>query len=277
MDATTGRDAALALLQRAARERRLIVFCGSGTSMAAGLTTTWTDLLRGLLPVAYGLDEASRERIDTALNASGDCADTLLRVADYLSAQVDRRDLRQALRDALACREPRLELLTSLWSLPGLLGVVTTNYDDLLARAARAADRYPATFDNTENDAGLPLLSPPFLYFLHGRLDVPDSLVLSRGDYRRLIHGNRPARRFMQTLFTLGTVLFVGCGMRDPDWLLFLEELHEDLRGNLGGHVALMKEPADYDSHYLRGLGIRTWAYSDHAEVPGFLSALDAA
>jgi hypothetical protein len=80
----------------------------------------------------------------------------------------------------------------------------------------------------------------------------------------------------MQTLFTLGTVLFIGCGMRDPDWLLFLEEVHEDLRGNLGAHVALMQAPADYDIHYLRGIGIRTWAYTDHAEVPGFLSALDA-
>lgn len=113
---------------------------------------------------------------------------------------------------------------------------VTTNYDDFLVRALRAAGKQPnpatcswsAGMDyDRELFGSLPGLSPqhqsPLVYHLHGSMGSPKSLVLTESDYLEFLakiasnHDTEPLLipTTVLSAFANNPLLFVGYSLRD--------------------------------------------------------------
>lgn len=195
----------------AQEDGRLVLFCGAGISVPAGL------------PTFANLVEGVRARFNTALDGSEQDEwnkRSYDRVLMLLERRFGRRTVRAKVREILTppkgatllTHKAILELGTDR---SGRIRLVTTNFDCLFDRA-RPGVRSTAA----------PLLPVPkthkwnHLVYLHGKLDETDptgqDLVLASGDFGVAYLTEGWASRFVAELFSQYTVLFVGYRVDDP-------------------------------------------------------------
>jgi hypothetical protein len=106
---------------------------------------------------------------------------------------------------------------------------------------------------------------------LHGSIDRPDSIVLTRDDYARSRLVRREMFAQLRSEMANASFLFVGFSLNDPNFGI----LHDDIRISLG-----MNAPVSYtvqaqqDSvkdRYLGSLGVNTVWLDDWNNMPDFL------
>jgi hypothetical protein len=98
--------------------------------------------------------------------------------------------------------------------------IVTTNYDDLLEQALRAEGKNP-TVVRRESDMALVNGSQCTVIKLHGDLALPESMILTAGDYATLLAKLDQPGGFagrLAGLLETRTIIFVGYGMADEDF-----------------------------------------------------------
>lgn len=185
-------------LGRRAVAGELATFMGAGVSVPAGLPL-WSELL------SY----ASRGMTRTEVAGLGplDLAELVRR----------RRPaaLRRAVRDRCTSRHHALghALVQSL----GCRENVTTNFD--------------TCFEQSDFDGEIVLLADKptgrdrWLLKMHGSVDDPQSIVLTRGDFARYDKEYRSAGAVLQALVRTRHVLFVGVSMEDDNVLRLLHEV----------------------------------------------------
>ena len=213
-----GPDLPVELLQ--AHERgRLVLFCGAGVSLGAGLPS-----FKGLVERVYSELGVERQYGETAAFRSG----AFDRVFELLERRLDplfvRRAVARVLRpSAGAALEAHSNLLRLSQGPEGRLRLITTNFDPLFAQAATAGGLelriHRAPF--------VPVPRPSWsgLVHLHGALPNSDEeasldplsdLVLSSSDFGRAYLTEGWASRFLRELFREFDVLFVGYSINDP-------------------------------------------------------------
>ena len=107
--------------------------------------------------------------------------------------------------------------------------VVTTNYDDVydqFCRTGKARDGYnvvryydPHILDNVRSTTRVIIKA-------HGCVTDPARTVLTRSQYFRARRDNGAFYSILDALFLTNTILFVGCGLDDPDIQLILENVN---------------------------------------------------
>ena len=245
-----------------------IIFVGSGVSVWSGLPT-WRGLLQRLAEYLLGVGK----------NAS------------LINRELDNNDLLLAASygfDQLTPQE-RCEFLRSSFQIPGIvpsqlhyalaqLGArcfITTNYDDLLERALR--ESWPDQIFNVvtplqqlEISSIIQSRAGGFLFKPHGDISSCDSIVLTREDYRRLYGARRNVFEATRTLLASRPVIFVGFGLRDPDFLLVQDTLAYTFGVSPADHYAIMPnvvpEEADY---WRRNYGIHLVSYQTDESAVG--------
>jgi len=126
--------------------------------------------------------------------------------------------------------------------------LLTTNYDNLLERACVArprSDMYPLVF-TLKNAAQLPRLASErrfFIFKIHGDADNVESIVLTKRDYREIIHNNEVYRTALSQILATHTALFVGYGLRDHDLNLILGEQAALFKAYGRRHYAFLADP----------------------------------
>ena len=186
-------------------------------------------------------------------------SDDLARVAQYLAVREDAMAPKEMMRDEIAGKGPPdfsdPEEPHALLADLGLPLYITTNYDDFMSQALRDRGRTPTqeickwndSRDVQEDPAPLgddpkyePTREQPVVFHLHGRLDIPESMVLTEDNYLEflvtLAERSEPdqyssllphqvARALSST-----SLIFVGYGLKDWDFRI----LHRGLvmRGN---------------------------------------------
>jgi hypothetical protein len=95
-------------------------------------------------------------------------------------------------------------------------GIVTTNFDRSLEMAAAEAHASLVHFGESDPDlAAARAVSKPFFVRLHGRAEVPETLVFAERHYRAL-----PERaqyvEFFRELFLNRNLVFFGFSFADP-------------------------------------------------------------
>lgn len=103
---------------------------------------------------------------------------------------------------------------------------VTTNYDTLLEGALinESGHNSYTQYEHTREGLLDALRSPStILVKLHGCAKYPSDIVLSRSDYFRLRKKHGAFFDLVSSIYRLNTVLFIGCGIEDPDVNLILE------------------------------------------------------
>lgn len=245
-----------------------IVFVGSGVSASSGLPT-WKQLLI---------------RLTEYLSAMGKSPDLVLReidnndlllAASYGFHQLSERErctfLRQSLRIPGTTPSP---LHCALARLP-VSCFITTNYDGLFEQALQA-ERPAELFDivtplhQFEVASIVQSRSKGFLFKPHGDLGSCDSIVLTREDYRRMHGERRNVLEAMRTLLASRPVIFVGYGLRDPDFLLMNDMMTATFGVNPSEHFAIMPDVTENEIEYWdTSYGIRIVKYDTTTSPDG--------
>jgi hypothetical protein len=185
-----------------ARHGRLVAFLGAGASMGAGLPS-WRHLLDNLAARA-DLDEQQRKEFGhLEPRDAGRILDQRLKGHGGLAA---------AVADETAAK--RCSLLHQLVASLPIREAVTTNYDTLFESAWHAVDgERPRVlpWDASSDDRR-------WLLKLHGCVNHPASIVLSRDDYLRFEAEGVALAGIVQAMLLTRHMLFVGYSLSDDNF-----------------------------------------------------------
>jgi hypothetical protein len=180
-------------------------FVGAGISMRSGLPS-WAKLMEPL-----------RTELGDRISPSA----THLDVAELYEAEHNRFALVHYLKQELGTAEYQLRRTHDLIvSLP-VQRIYTTNFDDLLERAANKK----LIKRNVIHDAahvGFSDTSTLSIVKLHGDLAAPGSLVISANDYYGYFTRNPAVADLLKVELQTHTVLFLGYSFSDPDFGMIL-------------------------------------------------------
>jgi len=224
-------------------ERRCIIVLGAGASAAClsldgtRRPPTWAqflDLLINLIPAAgdkaHAQDLARQQRyLDAA-----QIVRATLPIPDF--DQIIRREF----RDPAYVPSKLHDLVSQL----DLKTIVTTNYDDIYERhtsRGKATDAYNVC-NYYETHALNDLRSTTrSILKIHGSFSNPERVVLSLADYFRARRDYPQFYSVLDALFLSSTLIFVGCGINDPDVNLLLENANISARSS-HPHYALVED-----------------------------------
>ncbi len=148
-----------------------------------------------------------------------------LQVAEFLARERTQRDIQdrvaKQIKRASSKPSPIHDLIVSI----PFAGIITTNYDLLLTQADKKVFfNLPITHQNT----GLRnQIHEHFLLHLHGHINEPETIVLSRKSYDEIELKNSKVRSFLSGVFQNFIVLFIGFGFADVHIDDFLREFKE--------------------------------------------------
>lgn len=192
-----------------ARQGSLALLIGAGISMPSG-TPSWSSLLGSL--VGDHLDEDAKKKFIelSYLDQAQLLADELGgedALAEAVQSQIDGKlpALGHALLTGLNCRE-----------------AVTTNYDDLYEQAFAAADLRVAKLPQESARS-----SDRWILKLHGDLEHPKSIVLTRHQFVTFTSLSEPAGAILQSLLLTRHLLVAGASMNDDNVLRLIHEVVE--------------------------------------------------
>lgn len=222
----------------------VIGIVGSGPSVAVGFPS-WDRLLELMIAECekqlVGFKQAKELR---NLLKRGH----LLEVADECSRLLEGQLYRDLFQRVFRREDVQLGKLHGLIAKLPFSALLTTNYDNLLERAyvqQPREDAYPLVFTR-RNAAQLPRLATErrfFLFKVHGDADDVESLVLSKRDYRDIIHSSEVYRTALSQILATHTALFIGYGLRDYDLNLVLGEQAALFKAYGRRHYAFLAEP----------------------------------
>jgi hypothetical protein len=180
---------------------------------------------------------------------------------EFLQAQFDVG------RHEFVTATPSHEALVAL----GLPLVFTTNYDELIEHAhIQAGLPIRVSADEEEFKAHISQHPARHLVKLHGSVNRPATMVLTRDDYSRARSSRREMLAHLRHEMANSSLLFVGFSLSDPNFNL----LHDDIRESLG-----MLAPVSYTvqgghdpvkERYHTSLGVNTVWLDGWNDLPGF-------
>jgi hypothetical protein len=193
---------------------RVVLFCGAGISMGAGLPS-----YQGLVRDCY---MALGEPVPSYRSKTWDWPDRMLGI---LESKFDASAVRQAVSERLTQPPKDLRLHQAILQLARLrksagTRLITTNFDTYFEEAQKGEPN-EAPFHSgpvlpiPRNDH---VVSWKSVVYLHGRLTEGSNhhLVLTSADFGRAYLTDAWAARFVARLFSDFTILFVGYSLNDP-------------------------------------------------------------
>jgi len=267
-------------LSDAYKKGDVVLFAGAGISQPE--LPGWAKLLANMIGWAHaerislnGEEDDIRELIKKG---------NLLAAAEELAEKLQPANFHKFMRDTFD--HAKLEPNDKHKRLPGMhfSAILTTNYDKLIEDSFTPS----ATTYTQEDSTALSAMLREKRFAVvkvHGDIRRPDSLILRKRDYLKVMHGHHQLHDFLTTLFNSKTVLFVGYSLTDPDFMQFLEVLTFHAKGSNLPHYALMN-PKKFNSiekkNFLRDYGVQIIGDEDlpeteHPKIEELLDALGAA
>jgi len=237
-----------AALRHHLREGRIVPFLGPGASLTGPVPALSARRLAEELAAGSDFPISDYDPID------------LPRIASFYEARMGRPLLNGALRDALAGPFEPGRIHRFLARVGERLLVITTNYDELLEQAFRAAGHDPHVvyhpFDDPDRagvvlwhqpdtseehfeeilpeDLSLPIGRVPVIYKMLGHRhrgdDTQDAYLITEEDYVEFLAGMRVPPVVLRKLKN-SSILFLGYGLRDWNARVLLRNLRRVGRG----------------------------------------------
>jgi hypothetical protein len=252
---------------------RCVAFVGSGFSGAAGLPS-WESLLRDLLsrPEADGV----RPQLEARLQEK--TAHAFDEVAQILEDLLKRQAMIEYLRAKLRAPPPTPVMQQRqrwLAEIP-FRAILTTNFDGVLRGETPKTSEYRKIFRSIREPWIESLYATPRerksrpVLKLHGDLGDPESVVLTRRDYRRLLYTNTAYMSFLRAFLVSHTVLYLGFSFTDA----YFNELRSELLTLLGhdggepiAYAVINDVPEVMRAHYKEHEGIEMLTYDTHKQT----------
>jgi hypothetical protein len=195
----------------------------------------------------------------------------LLQAASYGFDKLTKQQIGEFIREA--CRYGRArphEIHRKIVSL-GPRCFITTNYDDLIEQSLREwqPDRFyrpPVTNRHlTETAEIVHARAIDFIFKPHGDAADSESIILTREQYRRLLPQgeSQAALESVKMLLASRPVLYLGFGLRDPDFIYVRDLLANTYKGGVRDHYAIMADVHEQEIDYWRrNYGIHLLGYN---------------
>ena len=240
-----------------------VLFIGSGISLWSGLPS-WPKLIEELaafIERAGGSADLIRDEA-----RRGD----LLQAASYGFDKLTKHQIGEFIRSACRYGVAKPHDIHRKIVLLGPRCFVTTNYDNLIEESLRLwrPDRFfrpPVTNRHlTETAEIVHARAVDFVFKPHGDAADSDSIVLTREQYRQLLPGGerQAALESVKILLVSRPVVYLGFGLRDPDFSYVRDLLSNTYKGGTRDHFAIMADTADGEIDYWRhNYGIHIVSY----------------
>lgn len=207
------------VLAEVVREEDSILFAGAGVAAQAGLPV-WETYLEYLAKVVESREINLAEMIRKRIREK-----SLLLAAHYYKTctEIPKGERYEKLAEPFQPGKYNPDTLRALVGLP-FRSIVTTNYDRSLHDAFASVhgktplpvELYDPSLQSALFDGG------PFVARIHGRAEVPKTMVLDSEDYECL-YSNDPYLDFLHGLFMQRRCVFIGFSFVDPAIARILE------------------------------------------------------
>lgn len=248
-----------------------VAFLGAGFTAAARLPA-WGTLLEQIAAHAPpAIAEYVAQKVSKGSAHAYDEAAQILQ--DELGAAPFVHALRASLgqpRDTPVMRE-RMHMLRGI----PFRGILTLNYDAVVPGRVTSPEAYRSFLRPKhhrwwedrfwgESRTGAPVLK------LHGDLEQPDTVVLTRRDYRRRLYERPAYMTFLRSVLAQQTVLYLGFSFADA----YLNELRSEILSLVGqgttdiplAYAIVNDVPEQTWGHYRRNEGVYLMTYDTSAD-----------
>jgi hypothetical protein len=268
------RDSAISELVHAIRAKQCVPFVGAGLSKVAGMPL-WDELIEDMKPLLLGLAETEGDREEEAQYLDkASYLDVATRFKFKAGLGHYHRFLQERYRPARSQPSGLHQALARIRSWPF---VITTNFDKLLEAAfTQPGCVSPATVTQPEELVISIRSGEFFILKIHGDIDRPQSIVLTRDEYEQFIHSRR-GQLLLDTLrqqLMFRTVLFVGFGLTDPNFLRVFGEVGWLASGYQGDAFSIMAHTTKPEREEWRRRRLRTIPLVSYEELTPFLNDL---
>ena len=220
-----------------------VLFAGAGVAAKAGLPT-WGIYLSQVAELVRSEDPYIANGMHTFIQ-EGEFARAVSQF--NLSTKIREGDKLKYLATPL--RTHNGAALVSLAKLP-FRACVTTNFDKAFHDSYAIASKQSALEFNLDDEKSLRAAAYEEQYFIariHGRVEVPQTMVLAAEDYRDLLN-NESYLSLLEHIFTRRQVLFVGFSFLDPAIRHVFRAIEKKIgSAHHGRHVALFTADAKED------------------------------
>ncbi|MDR7665331.1 SIR2 family protein [Methanosarcina sp. Z-7115] len=222
---------------------KCVLFIGAGVSKRAGLPN-WSDLLHNMLKYC----EENTIHIPNSSEIEEEIIEeSYLIAADQIRECMDKHNtlaFHRFIINEINRKEVKLtDVHEAITKLP-INVILTTNYDKLIERAYDQHVRI--NFANGTHFGNKLLLiqediqnGKKIILHIHGRADVPDTIILGTKDYNKF-QRRSVCNRILQDLIASNTILFIGFSFNDPNILFQMDKLKKLFGQAPGKHYALM-------------------------------------
>jgi hypothetical protein len=255
------------VIWRALSKGLAVPFLGAGASLLSrGASDRFNESAPTCLPTTSELTQVLAEEASFPRSTSGESAD-LAKVSSYYADIAGRVRLRERLRELVGNANAVSSLHTLLASVAAPLLIISTNYDDQIERAFRAANRpydlviYPADRldlcggllwwrygaaspeEVSPNRLAIDLNKTTVIFKMHGSLAPDasgDNFVITEEDYVEFLSRMTDNSAFPPIFFEhfrRRSFLFLGYSLRDWNFRVVLR--------NLSRHLSAAKKPED--------------------------------
>ena len=203
---------------------KCILFVGSGLSSQVLRSNnkclpTWKSLL-------YEMLDWANENRTSFWNGAQDIKemidkDNLTVTAQELQEVIGNSNLGDFYKSVFRDKNVKPSQVHKVIPLLPFRGVITTNYDTLIEGAYSLVNEgvLPPIFTQKDLDDKNSFLrnNDFFIFKMHGHIDRLDSIILGKKSYDDILFRNATYRQFMETIFSVYTILFIGFGGIDDD------------------------------------------------------------
>ena len=215
----------------------------------------------------------------------------LIQAASYGLDQLTKQQMGEFIWSLCRCGTARPEEIHRKIVNLGPRYYVTTNYDDLIEQSLRKwhEGRPFRTVTNrhlTETAAIAQTHASDYVFKPHGDAGDMDSIIMSREQYRALLpQGDRHAAlEALRILLVSRPVVYLGFGLRDPDFMYLRDTVLNTFKGGTRDHYAVMADVSEAECDYWRRqYGIHIVGYAtkpgsdgrrDHTSLVALLDGL---
>ena len=223
-----------------------ILFIGSGISQWSGLPD-WESLLRGMadfLDSRCLVKKAEKTEIETIIQNKD-----LLTAASLCSSRMRKADIREFIDGVFINSNPKPHEVHKIIVELGPDSFVTTNYDRLIEDAYQSVHGValaPVNNDQPIEQAEIVKHGASrFIFTPHGRADNVDTIIVSLEDYRTIQYDMKSVTKSLEHLFISRPVVYLGFGLRDPDFLMIKDQIYATYSGAERAHFAVMPDVSE--------------------------------